>query len=101
MQEKRKEVWSARLGVIAMTALLGVTYVIVQQGSVIAQNPVARFAGPTSSQPIALDASGSIMAVANPDTNSISLFEVGADRNRKVIEQSTSGTATLLPKAGA
>ncbi len=90
MQEKRKEVWSARLGVIAMTALLGVTYVIVQQEPVIAQNPVARFAGPTSSQPIALDATGSIMVVVNPDTNSFTLFEVGADKNKKVIEQSTS-----------
>jgi len=90
MQVQPKTVWIARLGVIAMTLLLGVTYVIVQQEPVIAQNSVARFAGPTSSQPIALDATGSIMVVVNPDTNSFSLFEVGADRNRKIIEQSTS-----------
>ena len=89
MQQKRKELWSARLGVIAMTILLAVAYAVVQQAPVIAQGPVSRFAGPTSSQPIALDAAGSIMVVANPDTNSISLFEVGADRNRKIIEQST------------
>ncbi len=90
MQVQPKTVWIARLGVIAMTLLLGVTYVIVQQEPVIAQNSAARFAGPTSSQPIALDATGSIMVVVNPDTNSFSLFEVGADRNRKIIEQSTS-----------
>ena len=89
MQQKRKELWSARLGVIALTFLLAGAYAVLQQESAIAQAPVSRFAGPTSSQPIALDAAGSIMVVANPDTNSISLFEVGADRNRKIIEQST------------
>src|SRR5690349_238302 len=93
-KQKPNEVWSARLAasspsVIAMTVLLAVAYVLVHQELVIAQNPVPRFAGPTSSQPIALDATGSIMVVANPDTNSISLFEVGADRNRKIVEQST------------
>lgn len=89
MQQQRKELWSARLGVVSMTVLLGVAYVIVQQAPVVAQAPVSRFAGPTSSQPIALDATGSIMVVVNPDTNSFSLFEVGADKNKKVIEQST------------
>ncbi len=35
--------------------------------SIDAQGPVNRFAGPTSSQPIALTADGAYMAVVNPD----------------------------------
>ena len=37
---------------------------------------VARFTGPTSSQPLALSADGSVLAVANPDNDSVSLFKI-------------------------
>jgi YVTN family beta-propeller protein len=45
-----------------------------------------RFAGATSSQPLALTAEGSFLAVANADNNSVSVFDVRADRNRKLAE---------------
>ena len=36
----------------------------------------ARFTGPTSSQPLALSADGSVLAVVNPDNGSVSFFKV-------------------------
>jgi YVTN family beta-propeller protein len=47
---------------------------------------VLRFAGPTSSQTLALTGDGAFLAVANADNLSISLFDVRADRNRKLAE---------------
>lgn len=44
----------------------------------------SRFRGPTSSQTLALDAEGSFLASVNPDSNSVTLFEVRADRNRRI-----------------
>lgn len=43
-----------------------------------------RFAGPTSSQPLALSADGSLLAVANPDRNTVSFFDVAADHDRRL-----------------
>lgn len=48
----------------------------------------ARFSAPTSSQPIALDASGTLLVVANPDNNSVTFFDVAGDRNRRLAEVS-------------
>jgi YVTN family beta-propeller protein len=45
-----------------------------------------RFAGATSSQPLSLTADGAFLAVANPDNNSVTFFDVRADRNRKLAE---------------
>ena len=42
---------------------------------------VTRFAGPTKSGPLALNADDTLLAVANPDANTVSLFDVGGDRN--------------------
>jgi len=36
----------------------------------------ARFAGPTSSQPLALSADGSVLAAVNPDNDSVSFFKI-------------------------
>jgi YVTN family beta-propeller protein len=36
----------------------------------------ARFTGPTSSQPLALSADGSVLAVANPDNDNVSFFKM-------------------------
>src|SRR4029453_1932031 len=39
-----------------------------------------------SSQPLALSADGAFLVVANPDNNSVSFFDLRADRNRRVAE---------------
>lgn len=72
----------------ASAALLGLyianhTSAISQQAPLPTQN---RFSGPTSSQTLALDAAGNLLAVANPDNDSMSLFDVSGDRNRKIRE---------------
>ncbi len=48
------------------------------------QPPAGRFAGPTSSQPLALSANGDFLAVANPDNNSVSFFDLRSDLNLRV-----------------
>lgn len=48
--------------------------------------PQSRFAGPTSSQTLALDAAGTILAVTNPDSNTVTFFDVANDRNRRIRE---------------
>lgn len=44
------------------------------------------FAGPTSSQPIALTADDGLLAVVNPDNNSVTFFDVRGDVNQKLAE---------------
>jgi YVTN family beta-propeller protein len=46
----------------------------------------ARFDGPISSQPLALTADGATLAVANPDNNTVSIFDVRADAFTKLAE---------------
>ena len=41
---------------------------------------LTRFVGPTSSQPLALTANGAFLVAANPDNDSVSFFDVRADR---------------------
>ncbi|HWW87486.1 MAG TPA: beta-propeller fold lactonase family protein [Vicinamibacterales bacterium] len=59
-----------------------------------------RFAGPTSSQPLALSADDSLLAVANPDNNSVTFFNVAGGQSTRVQEvevgQEPNGVA-LLP----
>src|SRR5262245_32161052 len=45
-----------------------------------------RFVGPTSSQTLALSADDAFLAVANPDNNSVTFFEVQGDQNRFLAE---------------
>ncbi len=52
--------------------------------------PPARFPGPTSSQPLALSADDSLLLVANPDNNSVSLFDARTG-NTTLITQVTVG----------
>ena len=47
-----------------------------------AQTPAPRFTGPTSSQPLALSADDSLLIVANPDNNSVTLFDVSTGNAR-------------------
>ena len=72
----------------AVVVMLGLTLagIILKQEIAIAQSAANRFAGPTSSQTLALDASGSILVVANPDNNTATLFEVQGDRNVRIQE---------------
>ena len=49
---------------------------------VSAQSP-ARFTGPVNSQPLALSADDWLLAVANPDNNSVSIFDVRNGANTK------------------
>ena len=58
---------------IAIVAIAAQTY--RNPVHVSAQAPV-RFAGPTSSQPLALNADDSLLIAANPDNNSVTLFDV-------------------------
>ena len=46
-------------------------------------NAATRFVGPTSSQPLALTADDGLLAVANPDNNSVTIFDVRSDNNRE------------------
>lgn len=72
-----------------VTVLGGSLYLITQVGLLSQQGPpptLNRFAGPTSSQTLALDANGTLLAVANPDNNSVTFFDVTADRNRRLRE---------------
>ena len=59
----------------------------------INQNPTAvraagetRFAGPTSSQTLALSVDGSVLAVVNPDSNSVSFFDTRPGTNQRIAE---------------
>src|SRR5438105_14817033 len=77
-----------------------------------------RFTGPTSSQPLALSADDSLLAVANPDNNSVTFFDVrtatavrlaevrvgtepngvtlSPDGTRAYVANTVSGTVTVL-----
>lgn len=62
--------------------------------------PGARFAGPTSSQPLALTADGSFLASVNPDNNSVTFFDVRNDVNRRLAEvpvQAEPNGVAMLP----
>lgn len=45
-----------------------------------------RFAGPTSSQTLALNADGSVLASVNPDSNTVSLFDTRPGTNQRFAE---------------
>ncbi len=83
---------------LASATLLTATVFVVRQSPLAAQ-PAARFEGPTSSQPLALSASGEFLVAANPDNNSVSFFDLRADRNRRVatvpVQSEPNGVAFL------
>ena len=71
--------------IVVFGALLGIaTFCYVN-----AQGPANRFPGPTSSQNIAVTTDGTLLAVVNPDSDSVTFFDVGGDRNRKLAEVNT------------
>jgi len=67
------------------TLALGAAHVVQHdRQSPLAAQGVTRFVGPTNSQPLALTANGDFLAAVNPDSNSVSFFDLRADRNRRV-----------------
>src|SRR5689334_22945825 len=96
MQQSRKR--TRRRAVLAGAILAtAVSYFSVRPG-VHAQD-ASQFKGPTSSQPLALSADGTLLLVANPDNNSVTLFDVNNDANKKLVEvpvgQEPNGVAIL------
>ncbi|MEO7651315.1 MAG: YncE family protein, partial [Bryobacteraceae bacterium] len=69
----------------AFIGLLTVTFYLAKESRADVE---FRFAGPTSSQPMSLSADGTLLAVANPDNDSVSFFDVQSDSNRKLAEVS-------------
>ena len=53
---------------------------------VVSAQSATRFTGPTSSQPLALSADDSLLAVANPDNNSVSIFDVRNGANTRLAQ---------------
>ena len=74
----------------AALVMAGVLWMRPGDHAVSAQTPV-RFTGPTSSQPLAASADDWLLAVANPDNNSVSIFDTRNGANTRVA-QVTVGT---------
>lgn len=64
-----------RKALAPLALVAAVAYLQSDPPTVSAQAP-ARFTGPTSSQPLALNADDSLLAVANPDNDSVTFFDV-------------------------
>ncbi len=76
------------LKVLAVLAIFGGAARLTRQLDRVTADTGIRFSGPTSSQPIALSADDSLLIVANPDNNSITLFNPKS-ANARVVEVST------------
>jgi len=76
---------SMRIVAILLAVTIGVLLLTNRHNTVTAQG-ITRFAGPTSAQPLALSGDGAFLAVANPDNNSVTFFDLRADRNRRLAE---------------
>ena len=73
-----------RVVVAGVILLLSICWLSWRPG-VHAQD-ISQFKGATSSQPLALDAEGTLLLVANPDNNTVTLFDVANDTNKKLAE---------------
>jgi hypothetical protein len=58
-----------RSNLLAALAALAALYTATRPPGQVSAQTVLRFAGPTSSQPLALSADDSLLLVANPDNN--------------------------------
>jgi YVTN family beta-propeller protein len=75
--------------IAATCAVTALGIYLASSGALSQQAPpptVDRFTGAISSQPLALDGNGTLLAVANPDNNSVTFFDVLQDRNRRLRE---------------
>lgn len=76
-----------RRAIVFLTACGIVMGVLFQEGTpVSAKQKPARFAGATSSQSLALSADGEFLVVANPDNDSVTVFDVKNDKNQRLAE---------------
>src|SRR5215471_656778 len=65
----------------ALASAAAIAFWVRDPGHVEAQ-ALTRFTGPTSSQPLALSADDSLLLVANPDNNTVSLFDLKNNNTR-------------------
>ena len=90
-QTKRRVALSAFVGFVAVMGWRSATP--------LAQSRQTRFAGPTSSQPLALSANDSLLAVANPDNDTVTFFGVAGGQPNRLAEvqvgQEPNGVAVL------
>ena len=70
---------------LAVAAIVGAATMYLMR-PVSAQIGVTRFDGPITAQPLALSADGSFMAAVNPDNNTVSIFDLRADKNRRLAQ---------------
>jgi YVTN family beta-propeller protein len=71
-----------RVSTVLLVCLVAVLQSLATGFPTLALQGPARFAGPISSGPLALSADSSLLAVVNPDNNSVSLFDVANDKNQ-------------------
>ena len=85
------------LTILSIPLLAVVTYVHRNPATVRAAGET-RFAGPTSSQTLALNADGTVLAAVNPDNNSISLFDTRPGTNQRfaVVQVGTEPNSVAL-----
>jgi uncharacterized protein (TIGR03437 family) len=85
------------LTILSLPLLAVVTYIHRNPATVRAAEET-RFAGPTSSQTLALNADGSVLASVNPDNNSISLFDTRPGTNQRfaVVQVGTEPNSVAL-----
>jgi YVTN family beta-propeller protein len=90
-----------RKWLLLLAGLAAAGFVLLRQQPAAAQVYYAtRFAGPTSSQPLALTADDSFLIGANPDNNSVSFFDLRQGRYRKLAEvpvQTEPNGVAILP----
>ncbi|MBI4469096.1 MAG: YncE family protein, partial [Acidobacteria bacterium] len=82
---------------LGLGALAGALYLPGSTPRAVVQ--AQRFTGPTSSQPLALSADDRVLVVANPDNDSVSIFDVSLDENRRLstvsVQNEPNGVAIL------
>jgi len=72
---------------VVTVALIAVLLLIgIGAGNAPARAAATRFAGPTKSGPLAISADDTLLAVANQDNASISIFDLTEDKNQKIAE---------------
>lgn len=73
---------------LVLPAVAGFILAGIRSTDVGAQE-TARFQAPTNSQPLALSADDTLLAVANPDNNSVSLFDLRTPTPTRLVEITT------------
>lgn len=82
MNERRFSQWL----VFCLVPIITAFFVAGIRSSNVGAQEVLRFSGPTNSQTLALSADDNLLAVANPDNNSITLFDTRGGSNSWLAE---------------